>query len=61
MSIVLLLLAADLAIIVLNIIRMIKLFGWEGKTKEQVNEKREEELKYIWKRKILVVLIDNAK
>ena len=35
---------------------MIKLFGWEARVRDEVAKKREEELKYIWKRKILGLL-----
>ena len=38
---------------VMNAIRMIKLFGWESRVKEQIAEKREVELELIWKRRIL--------
>ena len=38
---------------VMSILRMAKLFGWESRVKEFVAEKREEELKWIWKRKLL--------
>ncbi|KAF8744087.1 P-loop containing nucleoside triphosphate hydrolase protein, partial [Rhizoctonia solani] len=37
----------------MNVIRMIKLFGWEKKVIGQVEEKREEELKYYKKRQFL--------
>ena len=37
----------------MSVLRMIKLFGWEPRVKETIAEKRENELKYIWKRKIL--------
>ena len=33
----------------MNVIRMIKIFGWETKMKAQLDEKRTEELKYIRK------------
>ena len=36
----------------MNIMRMIKLFSWEERMLGQVNEKREEELKWILKREI---------
>ncbi|KAJ7246793.1 hypothetical protein B0H12DRAFT_753891 [Mycena haematopus] len=36
----------------MNVLRMIKLFGWESKMLARVNEKREEELLWIWKREI---------
>ena len=37
----------------MNVIRMIKLFGWEPKVNDQVAEKREDELTYIRKFKML--------
>ncbi|KAJ7596755.1 P-loop containing nucleoside triphosphate hydrolase protein [Mycena floridula] len=37
----------------LNLLRMIKLFGWSERTKEKISEKRNEELAWVWKRKIL--------
>jgi len=36
----------------MNVLRMIKLFGWE-KLNEQISEKREVELTWIWKFKLL--------
>ncbi|KAJ7759560.1 P-loop containing nucleoside triphosphate hydrolase protein, partial [Mycena metata] len=36
----------------MNVLRMIKLFGWEAKMLARVNAKREEELHWIWKREI---------
>ena len=35
---------------------MIKLFGWEARIKKLVAETRQEELKWVWKRKLLVML-----
>ncbi|CDO77193.1 hypothetical protein BN946_scf184747.g6 [Trametes cinnabarina] len=43
----------------LNVIRMIKLFGWEPKVTDQLTKKREEELKYIKKYKILELVNGN--
>ncbi|KAJ7105184.1 hypothetical protein C8R44DRAFT_858596 [Mycena epipterygia] len=37
----------------MHVLRMIKLFGWERQMNERVAEKREEELNWIWKRKML--------
>ncbi|KAJ1305460.1 hypothetical protein OPQ81_000470 [Rhizoctonia solani] len=42
---------------VMSVIRMIKLFGWETKTKAQVDEKRELELHWYKKKRILVLAI----
>jgi ABC transporter transmembrane region len=39
----------------MNILRMAKLFGWEGKMHDRIREKREEELSFIWKRQIFGV------
>lgn len=33
----------------LSSIRMVKLFGWEGRINEQINERRNEELVYVRK------------
>ena len=40
----------------MNVLRMIKLFGWEMHVKDQIAEKREDELKLVWKRKMLGML-----
>ncbi|KAJ6575530.1 hypothetical protein B0H10DRAFT_2168545 [Mycena sp. CBHHK59/15] len=37
----------------MNVLRMIKLFGWERQMNERVAEKREEELNWIWKKQML--------
>ncbi|KZT53818.1 hypothetical protein CALCODRAFT_486059 [Calocera cornea HHB12733] len=37
----------------MNVIRMVKMFGWESRVKEQIGEKREEELKYVKQRQIM--------
>lgn len=37
----------------LNMIRMIKLFGWQKKMGEKVQETRDEELKLLWRREFL--------
>ncbi|KAI0693031.1 hypothetical protein BC835DRAFT_1520746 [Cytidiella melzeri] len=37
----------------MSALRMIKLFGWEPRVKQAVAEKREEELSWIWKRKVI--------
>jgi hypothetical protein len=41
---------------VMNVLRMVKLFAWEPKIKQQMLEKREEELKWIKKRQFLQLL-----
>ncbi|KAG2023135.1 ATP-binding cassette transporter [Coprinopsis cinerea AmutBmut pab1-1] len=37
----------------MNVVRMIKLFGWEKKMNDRIAEKREVELYYLWKRNML--------
>ena len=43
----------DISAAVLGMIRMIKLFGWETRVRDSVAEKREKELKAVWRRKVL--------
>lgn len=38
---------------VMSVLRMIKLFGWETQVAEMVAKKREDELGWIWKQKLL--------
>ena len=45
----------------MNVIRMIKLFGWEPRVADQLAQKREDELKYIRKNKILELTNNNIK
>ncbi|KAH7903194.1 ABC transporter type 1, transmembrane domain-containing protein [Hygrophoropsis aurantiaca] len=45
----------------MNVLRMIKLFGWEPKMDKKITEKREEELGWIWKQKILEMANTNLK
>jgi hypothetical protein len=45
----------------MNILRMMKLFGWEEKMLARVNAKREEELHWIWKREIFETLANAVK
>ncbi|KAF7369374.1 ATP-binding cassette transporter [Mycena venus] len=40
----------------MNVLRMIKLFGWERQMNERVADKREEELNWLWKRQLLDLL-----
>lgn len=42
-------------------LRMIKLFGWERRVEKNVAEKRETELGWIWKRKLLGLANDAVK
>ncbi|KAL4243412.1 hypothetical protein ABKN59_001097 [Abortiporus biennis] len=43
----------------MNVIRMVKLFGWENKMGDRMAEVREDELKYVRQYKILSVWINN--
>lgn len=45
----------------ISIIRMIKLFGWEAKSKSDIAAKREDELTWLWKRKMLDLVTKNLK
>ena len=45
----------------MNILRMVKLFGWEKKMYIRIREKREEELALIWKRHIYGVTVRTIK
>ncbi|EKM56944.1 uncharacterized protein PHACADRAFT_254352 [Phanerochaete carnosa HHB-10118-sp] len=38
---------------IMSVLRMVKLFGWEPRVNETIAETRENELKYIWKRRML--------
>lgn len=40
-------------VVAMNVIRMIKLFGWEPRVKQQLTEKREDELYYQWKYRLM--------
>lgn len=44
-------------VLAINVIRMVKLFGWETQLSNQLAEKREVELRYVWKIKLLELLI----
>lgn len=35
--------------LVMSVLRMVKLFGWEGRVKETVGAKREAELKWVFR------------
>ncbi|KAH7929355.1 P-loop containing nucleoside triphosphate hydrolase protein [Leucogyrophana mollusca] len=43
----------------MNVLRMVKLFGWENKMDKKITEKREEELVWTWKQKILELINNN--
>ena len=45
----------------MNVIRMVKLFGWEKRVQEDIAEKREEELQSIKKRAIYSLINANVK
>lgn len=45
----------------MNVLRMIKLFGWEPKINERVAEKRDDELRWIRRRQLLNLLNGNMK
>ncbi|EIM80350.1 P-loop containing nucleoside triphosphate hydrolase protein [Stereum hirsutum FP-91666 SS1] len=40
----------------LSVIRMVKMFGWERKMSESINEKRQVELEWLFKNKVLALL-----
>ncbi|KAJ3543408.1 hypothetical protein NM688_g5857 [Phlebia brevispora] len=39
----------------MNSLRMIKLFGWESRAKEEASKRRDEELTWIWRRRMLEI------
>ncbi|KAG6827484.1 hypothetical protein H0H92_011587 [Tricholoma furcatifolium] len=43
----------------MNVLRMVKLFGWEKKIEEKIAEQRDKELVWIWKRQILDMINGN--
>ncbi len=45
----------------MNVIRMIKLFGWENKMSTLIANKRNEELKYLYTFRMLELLNNNIK
>lgn len=45
----------------MNVLRMIKLFGWESQVETTIAEKREAELKIVWRRKVLELIIEIMK
>ncbi|KAH6916799.1 ATP-binding cassette transporter [Coprinopsis sp. MPI-PUGE-AT-0042] len=42
----------------MNILRMVKLFGWEKKMDDKIREKRDEELSLLWKRQLFAIAND---
>lgn len=40
---------------ILNSVRAVKFFGWERAMISRIDEKRDAELKMIWKRKVLMI------
>ncbi|KAF5356103.1 hypothetical protein D9756_004036 [Leucocoprinus leucothites] len=45
----------------MNVLRMVKLFGWERKMNDRIAEKREEELTWLWRRQLLELINGNIK
>ena len=45
----------------MSVLRMVKLFGWETRVRDAIAEKREAELWYIFKRKMLNLLNNISK
>lgn len=45
----------------MNVLRMIKMFGWEKRVQQDVDVKREEELKWVWKRALYGLINYNVK
>ena len=45
----------------MSVIRMIKLFGWEPRVADQLAEKRENELAFIRKTKVLTLINNTSK
>ncbi len=45
----------------MNVVRMVKLFGWEKKIEDRISEKREEELVWLWRRLVLELVNNNIK
>ncbi|PPQ71032.1 hypothetical protein CVT26_011497, partial [Gymnopilus dilepis] len=43
-----------------GVLRMIKLFGWERKMSDVIKEKREDELRWLWKDRIISLLNDDV-
>ena len=39
--------------LVLGVVRMLKLFGWERKMKDKISQQRDDELKYLLRRRIV--------
>jgi hypothetical protein len=35
-----------------NVLRMVKLFGWETKMTQRIDQSRQQELKWLWKLKV---------
>jgi hypothetical protein len=43
----------------MNVLRMVKLFGWENKMKDRISDKRDVELVWLRKRQILDIINNN--
>jgi hypothetical protein len=39
----------------MSVLRMIKLFGWESKMNQRLADRREDELRWIWKQNLLEI------
>lgn len=47
--------------VAIGILRMVKLFGWESQIQRRIFEKREHELTWLWKFKVMEVINLNMK
>lgn len=45
----------------MSTLRMIKFFGWERKVKDEIKERRREELRYLRWNKLLMLILGNIK
>ncbi|KAF6747848.1 multidrug resistance-associated ABC transporter [Ephemerocybe angulata] len=41
----------------MSVLRMVKMFGWERKIQEKIDQRREEELTWVWKSRILKLIV----
>lgn len=53
--------SVDFTIVAMNVLRMVKLFGWEKKLNARIADKREEELVWIKKKQLLELLMGSLK
>lgn len=47
--------------IAVSVIRMIKLFGWERKMEQKISNKRGKEIQWIFRGKVIQMIIDDLK